>query len=61
MGKMKDLYQFKQEMVMKNHPLKDMPDSYFIELYLEEQEYYASLNEAQLPQDTYDRGEVQEP
>ena len=31
------------------------------EVYLEEQEYYASLNEAQLPQDKYDRGEVQEP
>lgn len=43
---------------MKNHPLQDMPDSYFIDLYLEEKEYYES--NVQLPQDTYDGGEVQE-
>ena len=61
MGKMKEVYQLQQEMIAKNHSLKDMPDSYFMKLYLEEQEYYASLNEAQLPQDTYDRGEIQEP
>lgn len=46
---------------MNDPKLADLPDSYFIELYLQEQEYYESLNDAQLPQDTYDGGEVQEP
>ena len=59
MGKMKEVYQLKQEMVMKNYPLQDMPDSYFIDLYIEEKEYYES--NVRLPQDTYDGGEVQEP
>lgn len=45
MGKMKEVFQLQQEMIMKNHHLKDMPDSYFIELYLQEQEHRQKLNE----------------
>ena len=44
---------------MNDPKLADLPDSYFIELYQMEQEYYES--NAQLPQDTYDGGEVEEP
>jgi hypothetical protein len=61
MGKMKEVFQLQQEMVAKNHSLKDMPDSYFMELYLQEEEYYKSLNEARLLQDTSDGEKVQEP
>lgn len=61
MGKMKEVYQLQQEMIAKNHWLKDLPDSYFIELYQQEQEYYKSMNDVRLPQDTYDGGQVDEP
>lgn len=61
MGKMKEVFQLQQEMIAKNHKLKDMPDSYFMELYLQEEEYYKNLNEARLPQDTSDRGQDDNP
>ena len=61
MGKMKEVYQLQQEMILRNEMYKTLPDSYFIERWLEEQGYYESLNEAHLPQDTYDGGQVQEP
>ncbi len=59
MGKMKEVFQLKQELILRDSLYQHLPDSYFIERYLEEQEYYES--NVQLPQDTYDGGEVQEP
>ena len=57
MGKMKEVYMLQQEMIAKNPSLKDMPDSYFMELYQQEEDYYESLNQARLPQDTYNGGQ----
>jgi hypothetical protein len=59
MGKMKEVFQLKQELILRDSLYQHLPDSYFIGRYLEEQEYYES--NVQLPQDKYDGGEVQEP
>jgi hypothetical protein len=60
MGKMKEVYQLKQELLLKDRKAyENLPDSYFIDLYLQEQEYYES--NVQLPQDTYDGGFIDEP
>lgn len=60
MGKMKEVYQLKQELLLKDRKTyENLPDSYFIDLYLEETDYYQS--NVQLPQDTYDGGFIDEP
>jgi hypothetical protein len=61
MGKMKEVYMLKQEMIQRNSFLKDMPDKFFIDAYLynlgklkELQNEIESYNSNQpLPEDNY--------
>jgi hypothetical protein len=51
MGKMKEVFQLKQEMIERNSFLEDMPDKFFIDIYLYQRD---KLNELKKEDEDYE-------
>jgi len=63
MGRMKEVFTLKQELVALDQSYANLPDSYFFDLYLQKRlsEKELENDSPQLPQDTWDGGQVDEP
>jgi len=63
MGRMKEVFTLKQELVALDQSYANLPDSYFFDIYIQIRLIVKELDNdsPHLPHDTWDGGQVDEP